>query len=534
LCVNPDGYYYNEVTDPDGGGMWRKNRRDNGDGSWGVDLNRNYGYEWGYDNYGSSPYPSDPTYRGPSAFSEAETQAMRDFIISRDFVVTVSYHSHGNLFLYPWGYDHFLTPNHELFVMMGDSATAINGYDPMPVFQFYVVNGGTDDWGYGEQTLKNKNYAVSLEVGGDLDGFWPPTSRITPLVEEHLEANLFYARMADNPEGMLPPAPPVVYCPGEISTSSFELVWSHDDEFNPAVSYQVWQYRGLTRVTDDLEFHINSWALDGFEWSSARSYSGNYSFYSENNSDADHTALAVNSINVTAGDSVTFWTWYDIETDWDYGYVEVSVDGQTWTSIPGNITTTSNPHGNNLGHGITGSSGGWQEATFDLSAYQDESIYLRFRYVSDSYVNEEGWYVDDIYPVESFAEELVLGLGLTDTTLLVEGLEEDEYYYQVFALDAESQKSVGSNLGYVSVNFGPACEWLVGDADGDELINVSDAVYLIGYIFAGGPAPTPHEVGSGDADCSGVVNISDAVFTLSYIFAGGPPPGDGCSCEDYL
>src|SRR5690606_8892087 len=85
--VNPDGYYYDEVIEPDGGGLWRKNRRNNGDGSYGIDLNRNFGYQWGYDDEGSSPDGSDETYRGASAFSEPETQRLRDFMISRNFVI---------------------------------------------------------------------------------------------------------------------------------------------------------------------------------------------------------------------------------------------------------------------------------------------------------------------------------------------------------------------------------------------------------------------------------------------------------------
>ncbi len=82
-CFNPDGYEYNRTTNPNGGGMWRKNRRNNGDGSYGVDLNRNFGYAWGYDNIGSSPTPSDETYRGPSAFSEPESQAIRNLAIQK-------------------------------------------------------------------------------------------------------------------------------------------------------------------------------------------------------------------------------------------------------------------------------------------------------------------------------------------------------------------------------------------------------------------------------------------------------------------
>ncbi|MCF8451449.1 MAG: hypothetical protein K9G49_16375, partial [Taibaiella sp.] len=74
-CVNPDGYERNIVTDPAGGGLWRKNLRDNMDGTYGVDLNRNYGITWGFDDIGSSPVSSTQTYRGTAAFSEPETQA---------------------------------------------------------------------------------------------------------------------------------------------------------------------------------------------------------------------------------------------------------------------------------------------------------------------------------------------------------------------------------------------------------------------------------------------------------------------------
>ncbi len=62
-----------------------------------------------------------------------------------------------------------------------------------------------------------------------------------------------------------------------------------------------------------------------------------------------------------------------------------------------------------------------------------------------------------------------------------------------------------------------------GDADGNSIVNISDAVYLIAYIFGGGDPPNP--MLSGDADCNGIVNISDAVFLIAYIFGGGDPPG---------
>ena len=68
--------------------------------------------------------------------------------------------------------------------------------------------------------------------------------------------------------------------------------------------------------------------------------------------------------------------------------------------------------------------------------------------------------------------------------------------------------------------------YLCGDADGSGLIDIDDVVFLINYIFAGGPAPDPYE--QGDADCSGLIDIDDAVYLIQYIFAGGPSPCADC------
>jgi hypothetical protein len=73
---------------------------------------------------------------------------------------------------------------------------------------------------------------------------------------------------------------------------------------------------------------------------------------------------------------------------------------------------------------------------------------------------------------------------------------------------------------------GDACDYVCGDADANGFVNISDAVYLIAYIFSGGPAPNPLE--AGDADCNGFVNISDAVYLIAYIFSGGPAPCSAC------
>jgi len=126
-------------------------------------------------------------------------------------------------------------------------------------------------------------------------------------------------------------------------------------------------------------------------------HSGNYEWWSGNGNMLDNLLTLNGDIDLTDASraKLEFWAWYDIEKDWDYAYVEVYFDGQ-WQSIPGNITTDSNPYGNNRGNGITGSNNGWVKAEFDLSAFAGKKIKIRFRYVTDQYLSYEGLTVDDI------------------------------------------------------------------------------------------------------------------------------------------
>jgi carboxypeptidase T len=196
--LNPDGYVFNETTNPNGGGFWRKNRRDNGGNEFGVDLNRNYSYEWGRDNSGSSPNPGGQTYRGPAPFSEPETAALRDFALARDFRAAFNYHSYSNVLLHSWGYERGVyTPDQDLFTAISAEMTRVNGY---PFGQaadvLYPANGDSDDWHYGELDDSPKTFAWTPEVGSAVDGFWPEQNRIIPLADENIEANLVLAWFA--------------------------------------------------------------------------------------------------------------------------------------------------------------------------------------------------------------------------------------------------------------------------------------------------------------------------------------------------
>ncbi|NNC20248.1 M6 family metalloprotease domain-containing protein [Corallococcus exiguus] len=90
----------------------------------------------------------------------------------------------------------------------------------------------------------------------------------------------------------------------------------------------------------------------------------------------------------------SFQTWFDIEEDWDYAYVALSVDGGPFTNLASPVSRTTNPWGNNLGNGITGTSGGWIPLEFDLSAYAGKSVTLKIRYKTDAAEFNKGFLVD--------------------------------------------------------------------------------------------------------------------------------------------
>jgi aminopeptidase N len=119
--------------------------------------------------------------------------------------------------------------------------------------------------------------------------------------------------------------------------------------------------------------------------------------------------------------------------------------------------------------------------------------------------------------------DLPLGVELEgDTVGVLSGTPNfpTTYYFTIQCVDSDTPPVVRQRNYVVEVlDSSPP---LSGDANGNGVINVSDVVFLINYIFSSGPAPNPLAVG--DADCSGSINISDAVRLVNYIFSGGAAP----------
>jgi hypothetical protein len=131
-------------------------------------------------------------------------------------------------------------------------------------------------------------------------------------------------------------------------------------------------------------------------------HSGHYQWWSSRGDEGDAILTRAFDLDGLGQATLNTWLWYDLETDYDYAYVEVSTDGgKTWDILANEHTTTTNPNGNSYGPAFTGMSGGgeepvWIQETFDLTSYINQEILVRFEVITDEGLNRPGVCLDDI------------------------------------------------------------------------------------------------------------------------------------------
>jgi carboxypeptidase T len=249
--VNPDGGEY----DIESGfyQWWRKNRRPNPDGSYGVDLNRNYGFRWGCCG-GSSSSPSSEVYRGPTSFSEPETQVVRDFVLAHpDITAAITFHTYAELILYPYGYTDNNLPSdmdpndYNAFVALARRMADTNGYTPRQASDLYITDGDAVDWLYGAHRI----FAFTFEMypPDDSPGFYPPADVIQAQTRRNDAAVTYLVAVADNPRK-------VIGLGGDAITPTVSITVTP-----PAVSVGQAIIASAT-VSDDVSVTLVAWQVD--------------------------------------------------------------------------------------------------------------------------------------------------------------------------------------------------------------------------------------------------------------------------------
>ncbi len=458
--VNPDGYLYNQVTDPNGGGFWRKNRKN----SFGVDNNRNYNYfidgdpsngVWG--GPGSSSDPNSEIYHGSGPFSEVENQAMKWFIEQHEFVMAFNSHTSGELLYYPFSYAAVPTPDEALFQQISAELTSQNGYFPLRDSPF---SGDSDDYMYGTVNTHDKIFSFTPEIG---TSFWPPASAIDATCKEMMFQNLTAAKMAnsygkittDNPlfvgtassitvdfslQNMgvagdgdftvsINPISANIENPGtpenlnnletlEIDNGSITLTLASDIEEGEAIVYELLVDNELYTIATPITqiygtlnsvflsqgesttdvFESNDWEVTTTTFVSAPSSitDSEGGNYASNENKTIAISTPIDLTTAIAA-GVSYQTRWDIEEQFDYVQFEISIDaGANWIPQCGKFTTRG---GSQQAEGepiYDGVQTQWVKEEINLSDYLGETLIARFQLVSDNGGNRDGFYFDDL------------------------------------------------------------------------------------------------------------------------------------------
>ncbi|XP_055624852.1 carboxypeptidase B-like [Toxorhynchites rutilus septentrionalis] len=181
--VNPDGYEYSLKVDK----YWRKTRRPHRR-CHGTDINRNFGFHWG--EKGASRNECVPTFAGPEAFSEPETRALRNFLLSKNSSIDfyLSLHSYGRFLLYPWGFKKDLSRRWKLMDAVARAGSVAMKLKHNANYRvggaanlLYEASGGSDDYALAVARIP---IVITMELPGDKNGFHPTQANIAPFLEE--------------------------------------------------------------------------------------------------------------------------------------------------------------------------------------------------------------------------------------------------------------------------------------------------------------------------------------------------------------
>jgi len=455
-CLNPDGYLYNEFTNPEGGGLWRKNRRDNLDGTFGVDLNRNYAHEWAFDDTGSSPVTDSEVYRGPGPASEPETRAISLLCEEHDFITALNYHAFGKLLIYPWGFSDRLTDDSTTFRNIGEAMVLQNNYKEGTGTETvgYTVNGDSDDWMYGEKDI----YSMTPEVGTN---FWTDPSELIPNCRANIWQNMVSAfiphefgwirelsgKKVKSQDGFINYQLTRAGLTAGTLTVSLEGISSEILSTGDPQSFQL----GMDeRVLDSISYNLKTDLVDDTElqflltvsssqvsWTDTitKTFEGNanppdfvdnadsfdnWSTADEWGVDTEHFYSAPSSIGDTPNDNygrnensliqltetfdlstvenarLNFWAKWDIEQGFDYAQILASTDGQNFTPVCG-LYTTLGTNRQDEDQPLWDAQSDWVQEEIDLSDYIGSStVHIQFRLISDRFAHGDGFNFDDM------------------------------------------------------------------------------------------------------------------------------------------
>ena len=562
-AINPDGLVYNQSIAPSGGGMQRKNTRDTCSGTpLGVDLNRNYGYLWGYDNDGSSPDGCSETYRGTSPFSEPETQAVRDFVNQHNFKINFNYHSYSDLLIYPFGYEYENNAPQEdidIFIEYGEDMVQYNDYvlGTGPDL-LYPVNGDACDWMYGEAGI----FSYTPEIGGNSDGFWPATQRILPLAEENLYPNQVLALNAGSKYDVEISLNSESFNSNDLYPLFISIMNRGLSNANGSVKIDILSSENLIFELDQITlneldsrdsidlgdityFELSNQAVNGsIETITVNVYDNDYYYYSD-------------SIEILIGQPISYiFDDFESNSSWQVGATTDLATAGLWERAipsptyeddnqivqPGSdysefgeycfMTENSFNPENEAQSDVDGGSTTLFSPIYDLSMY-NQALVSYWKWYTNNLGNNPG---TDLWKVEVSNDEGQSWVSLENTNLSNNYWEfnqfiisdfvtlTDKIQFKFVAEDIFNDGDVGSGGSLVEAAvddfrisiFEDSNQCITGDLNEDSLVNVVDIVLMVNLIIDDN-ADTDDYLCSSDFNQDSLINIQDIVLLVSLI-----------------
>lgn len=552
--INVDGYVYNELISPGGGGMWRKNRRDNGDGSFGVDLNRNWGFTWGINDLASSPDGSSEIYRGTGPFSEPANQVMREFINAHEFLAIANYHSFGRIFITPFGAPYINgCPDNMLFETFGYPLAAAAQYDISP-FGGYGLGGDACCWQYAEQTENRKAFSYLVETA---EWFWPPLEQMEDHCQRNLAANLI----------LLGSAHELAQHPTMWMSTTLTYVDTIVDECAEDFTQEyVFRYSGLdVPIMVDM-IYINQSPLPN--WCVPTLYTGvlNPGDSFTMTIDFMPSTLEVMGDDYRANGRIQMSVYTlsgplvidNLDFELHLQYVESDADNDFIVDCLDNCPMAYNPDQTDAdGDGVGDACDNCIDIENSDQADDDEDGAGDLCDICpgyDDFLNSDEDSLpdscDNCPQVTNPDQDDTDGDGVGDACDHCPGFDDSVDAdgdgmpdscetcpgFDDFA-DADGDDVPDSCDNCPDVynpeqtdddgnQIGDACENICGDANDDGDVNVGDGVFIINLVFKHGPASDPECVGDANGDES--VNVADAVYLINFVFKKGPGPAACC------
>ncbi|MHC5113703.1 MAG: M14 family zinc carboxypeptidase [Planctomycetota bacterium] len=524
--VNPDGYEWTWTDER----FWRKNRRDNGDGTIGVDLNRNWGYEWGGE--GAEPIPGDDLYHGPAPFSEPETQVMRDFYIAHpNLVASIDFHNYGQLALWPWAYGEVPLVDGGVHAAIGeDLVDAIHGvhgllYEHGPIEEtLYAASGASVDWTWGDQGV----ISYTVELRPLTPSFDPPPEEILPTAQENLAGALAMAEAAitdvlfDYPDRV-----PDFVAADVTTTLDVRITPVAASALDPAQSKLWWRVAG-----DDAFSESPLAALGGNEYQAtlpALSCAETLEFYLETRTllgtpfTDPPTAPAAYFTAGVFEISTAFADDFETNQGWTLEHVDLS-DGPWVRGVPIGGGDRGDPPTDYDGSGhcyLTDNVDG--NSDVDGGPTRLISPAVDCAALSDPHVSYAQWFTNDDWDEDRLDVELsdddggswtlvesvpTGGAWSTRTVRIADHVTPTATVRIRFSATDNPSNSV-TEAGVDAVHFFDlGCSAVPGDVNGDGVVNFGDVLQIIG---AWGPcgAPCPEDLSG-----NGIVGFEDVLLVI--------------------